>query len=94
MHITSGCKILASREYMAWHNDLLKFLMVAWCKEHELTKRYWAWYKFKWVQGAVLENEHVTISWDFEYNMRKESTARSRALSVKIFLQVHFYWEN
>ena len=36
MHTTSGCKMLASREYMARHNNLLKILMVAWCKENEL----------------------------------------------------------
>ena len=28
MHITSGCKILVSREYMTQHSNLLKILMV------------------------------------------------------------------
>ena len=36
MHITSGCKMLVSTEYMTRHNNLLKILMVAWCKENEL----------------------------------------------------------
>ena len=38
MHITSGCKMLASSEYITRHNNLLKILMVAWCKENELMK--------------------------------------------------------
>ena len=59
---------------MSQHNNLLKILVVVWCK---------AWYKVKWVQGAVLENEHVKMSWDFEYNMRKESTARRPDVTIK-----------
>ena len=42
-----------------------------------------AWYKVKWGQGAVLENEHVKMSWDFEYNMRKESTARRPDVTIE-----------
>ena len=48
MHITSGCKMLATREYMARHNNLLKILMVAWGKKNELMERNPAWYKVKW----------------------------------------------
>ena len=62
MHITSGCKMLASRKYMTRHNNLLKILMVAWCKENKLMERDHAWYKVKWGQEAVVENEHVKIS--------------------------------
>ena len=62
MHITSGCKMLASKKYMTWYNNLLKILMVASCKENELMERDQAWYKVKWGQGAVLENEHVKMS--------------------------------
>ena len=67
---------------MTWHNNLLKILMVAWCKENELMERDQAWYKVKWGQGAVLENEHVKMSWDFEYNMRSESTARRPDVTI------------
>ena len=76
MHITSWCKMLASKEYMTRHNNLLKILMVAWCKENELTERDQAWYKVKWGQGAVLEIEQVKMSWDLKYNIKKESTVR------------------
>ena len=39
MHITSGCKMLASREFKTRHNNLLKILMVALCKKNELMER-------------------------------------------------------
>ena len=76
MHITSGCRMLASREYMTRDNNLLKILIVAWCKENELMERDQVWYKAKWRQEAMLENEYAKMSWGCEYNMRKESTAR------------------
>ena len=50
MHITSRCKMLASREYMTRHNNLLKILMVAWCNENKLMERDEAWQKVKWGQ--------------------------------------------
>ena len=65
IHITSVCTMLAFREYMTLHNNLLKIIMVAWCKENELMERDQAYYKVKWGHGAVLDNEHVKISWDF-----------------------------
>ena len=71
MHITSGCKMLVSREYVTRHNNLLKILMVAWCKENELMEHDQTWYKVMWGQEAVLENEHVQMTWDFEYNMKR-----------------------
>ena len=55
----------------------------AWCKENELMERDQAWYKVKWGQEAVLENEHVKMSWYFQYNMRKESTARRPDVTVE-----------
>ena len=83
IHIISVCTMLAFREYMTLHNNLLKIIMVAWCKENELMERDQAYYKVKWGHGAVLDNEHVKISSDFEYNMRKESTARGSDVTVE-----------
>ena len=40
-------------------------------------------YKVKWGQGAVLENEHVKISCDHEYNMKKESPARRPDVTIE-----------
>ena len=53
---------------MTRHNNLLKILMVAWCKENELMEHEQAWYKVKW---------------DFEYNMRKESTAKRPDIPIE-----------
>ena len=72
MHITSGCLMVAFRKYITRHNNLMKVLMVAWYKENGLMERNQAWYKVKWGQRAVLDNEHVKMSWNFEYNMRKK----------------------
>ena len=57
--------------------------MVAWRKENKLKERDQAWYKVKWGQGAVLENKHVKMSWDFEYNIGKESTARMPDVTIE-----------
>ena len=54
--------MLAFKEYMIRHNNLLKILMVAWCKENELMELDQGWYKVKWGYGAVLENGHVKMS--------------------------------
>ena len=32
----------------------------------------------------MLENEHVKMSWDLEYNMRKDSTARRPDVTIKV----------
>ena len=31
----------------------------------------------------MLENEHVKMNWDFEYNMRTESTARRPDVTIE-----------
>ena len=68
---------------MTRRKKLLKILMVAWRNENELMEQNQAWYKVKWGQGAVLKNGHVKISWDFEYNMRRESTARRPDVTIE-----------
>ena len=50
--------------------------MTAWCKESELMTDDEPWYKVKWSRVEVIENEDVQMTWDFEYQMRKESPAR------------------
>ena len=41
--------------------------------------RYWEnvkWYQEKWSRGHVLENSQAKLVWDFEFNLRKTTTAR------------------
>jgi len=83
MHLVSGCRCLAAREYLMRHNNVLKVLMTAWCKEHDLMAEDQPWYKVKWDQGAVMENEKVKMAWDFEYHMRKETTARRPDVTIE-----------
>jgi hypothetical protein len=82
MHLISGCRCLAAREYLTRHNNVLKVLMTAWCKENDLMTDE-PWYKVKWSQGEVMENEKVKMTWDFEYQMRKESTARRPDVTIE-----------
>ena len=83
MHLVSGCTYLAPREYLTRHNNVLKVLMTAWCKEQELMVQDEPWYKVKWSQGTVIENDKVKMIWDFEYRMRKESTARRPDVTIE-----------
>jgi hypothetical protein len=83
MHLASGCKVMAGREYLSRHNNVLKILMTAWCKENGLMPEDTPWYKVQWVQGAVLENELVKMSWDFTYCMRRTTTARRPDITIE-----------
>ena len=47
MHLMSGCKCLAAREYLNRHDNVLKVLITAWCKKHDLMEENQAWYKVK-----------------------------------------------
>ena len=48
-----------------------------------MIERDQAWYKVKWEQGAVLENEHVKMSWDFKYSKRKEPTEKRYDVTIE-----------
>ena len=62
MHLVSGCKCLAALEYLNRHDNVLKVLMTAWCKEHDLMEENLLWYKVKWNKGSTIENEMVTMT--------------------------------
>ena len=62
MHLVSGCKCLAAREYLNRHDNVLKVLMTAWCKKHDLMVENQPWYKVKWNKGSTIENEMVTMT--------------------------------
>ena len=45
-------------------------------KEYHLAKKEVKWYKERWTRGHVLENARAKLVWDFEFNLRKTTTAR------------------
>jgi len=60
-HLVAGCKVLANNEYLSRHNRALMVMAVAWAKE---------------LEGTVLENDKGKLIWDFEFHLRKTTTAR------------------
>ena len=75
-HIVAGCKVLANSEYLMRHNRALMIMAVNWAKEYELIGNDVIWYKERWERGAVLENKRGKLVWDFEFKLRKTTTAR------------------
>lgn len=84
MHILSGCRVLAGTEYLRRHNNALMVLCVAWAKQEELLPKSTKWYKEKWTKGKVIENHNRKLCWDFEYNLRKTTTARRPDVTIEM----------
>ena len=76
MHILSGCKVLAGSDYLKRHNNALMVLIVEWAKQESLLPSNSVWYKQKWSKGTLLEKNGKKICWDFEFTMRKTTSAR------------------
>ena len=51
-------------------------MAIAWTKEYRLVGKEIKWYKENWARGQVLENSSAKLVWDFEFNLRKTTTAR------------------
>ena len=51
-------------------------MAVNWAKEYKLAGDEMVWYKERWERGAVFENDKGKLVWDFEFNLRKTTTAR------------------
>ena len=76
MHILSGCKILAGSDYLKRQNNALMVLIVEWEKQESLLPSDSVWYKQKWSKRTVLEKNGKKICWDFEFTIRKTTSAR------------------
>ena len=83
MHLLSGCKVLAGTEYLRRHNNALMILCVEWGKLNGLLPPKTSWYKEKWEKGKIFENENQKMCWDFEYNLRKTTTARRPDVTIE-----------
>ena len=75
-HLVAGCTKLANSEYLTRHNRALMILAVAWAKQQELVGQEANWYEKRWDRGTVLENDKAKLVWDFEFHLRKTTTAR------------------
>ena len=75
-HLVAGCKVLANNEYLSRHNRVLMIMAVAWANEYELVGEDVIWYKEWWERGTVIENNKGKLVWDFEFHLRKTTTAR------------------
>ena len=75
-HLVAGCKDLANSEYLSRHNRALMILVVEWAKEYDLIRMDTVWYKERWERGTVPENGKAKLVWDFEFHLRKTTTAR------------------
>ena len=75
-HLVAGCKVLANSEYLTRHNRALMIMAVAWAKDYELISKDAIWYSERWERGMVLENDRGKLVWDFEFHLRKTTTAR------------------
>ena len=58
-------------------------LAVTWAKEWNLIEEKTVWYREKWERGKVLENDDAKLIWDFEFNLRKTTTARQPDLVLE-----------
>ena len=81
-HLVAGCTKLANSEYLTRHNRALMILAVAWAKQQELVGQESIWCKQRWDRGTVLKNDKVTLVWDFEFHLRKTTTARRPDLMI------------
>ena len=83
-HLIARCTKLAKSEYLTWHNRELMILAVAWTKQQELVDQEAIWYKQRWDRGIVLENDKAKLVWDFEFHLRKTTTARRPDLILEL----------
>ena len=74
--LVAGCTLLSNSEYLTRHSRALTIHAVTWVKEHKLIGADTVWYKERWEQRIVLENDKGKLAWDFEFNLLKTETAR------------------
>ena len=82
-HWLSGCTVLAGSEYVQRHNKALMMFAVGWAKQAGLLEESTVWYKITWQKGTTLENKGKKLLWDFEYCMRKTTSARRPDLTLE-----------
>lgn len=82
-HLVAGCKALANNEHLTRHNRALMITAIAWAKKYELINEDTIWYKKKWEREKVVENDKAKLILDFEFHLRKTTTARRHDLTLE-----------
>ena len=59
-------------------------LAVTWAKQQELIGQDAIWYEQRWDRGTVFENHKAKLVWDFEFHLRKTTTARRPDLILEL----------
>ena len=83
-HLVAGCTKLAKSEYLTRNNRVLMILAVAWAKQQELVGQEAIWFEQRWDKETVLENDKAKLVWDFEFHLRKTTTARRPDLILEL----------
>ena len=83
-HLVVGCTKLANSEHLTRHNQALMILAVAWAKQQELVGQEVIWYQQRWDRGRVLEDDKAKLVWDFEFHLRKTTTATRPDLILEL----------
>ena len=74
---------LGKQLYLSRLNRALMIMAVAWAKEYEQVGGDMVWYKEWWERGTALENERGKLVWDFDFHLRKTTTARRPDLTLE-----------
>ena len=82
VHWLSGCTVLAGSEYLQTHNKALMVFAVE-CAKEALIEENAVWYKITWQKGTVLGKQGKKLIWEFEYRMRKTTSARRPDLTLE-----------
>ena len=68
---------------MRRHYNALVILIVEWAKQEGLSPKNTTWYKLKYNKGTVLKENGKKICLDFEYELRKTTTARGPDATIE-----------
>ena len=81
--LLAGCRVIAGTEYLRRHDNALKVLAVAWCKQQGILNDDVLWYKVNCGKSHVVEGDESTMLWDFEYKLRVTERARRPDLTLE-----------
>ena len=81
-HILAGCEKIAGDEHLRRHNKALSVFAFELGRRNGLITEE-RWYRFKWEENKILENDEWKILWDFQFRARKENVNRRPDLVVE-----------